>query len=427
MTMAGSAIGLGNIWRFPYMVGEHGGSMFVIVYLFCTLIFSLPVFISEIVIGRRSGKSSYLAMSSLTGGNKWWKLAGLFTVLIPCVITSYYSVVGGWSLHFLWLSLKGVFTMAEPDSVTGLFSEFVLSGWGPIALLFAFLAICGLVVSFGVKTGIEKFNKITIPILFVMIILIMVYSLSLPGSMEGVRYLVTPDFSSFNSKMLVFALGQSFYSLSLGLGAIITYGSYVSRKEDIVATSFGSAISDLIFALIAGFAIMPAVFAAGIAPGAGPGLIFQSIPFVFAKMGAASPVVAYIVAILFFLSIVVAALSSTISMYEVMVAYLIEHFKMKRIPASIMVFLIVGGLGILSAMPFGILDFLDALSSNVLLVLCALISVIFVGWTLKKEDVEDEITNGGKLKSIFFKPYYYLVKYLAPVFLIVILIYNFIS
>lgn len=439
MAMAGSAIGLGNIWRFPFMVGEHGGAVFVLVYIFCTLLISLPVFVAEVSVGRRSRTSAYGAMGKLAPGSRFWHAIGFLPVFIPLLIASYYSVIGGWSLNYLGKAVSLEFIHASPESVTGLFGSFISSEWAPVIFHIIFLAACCLVVAGGVRSGIEKFSKYSIPVLFVLVVLIMIYSITLPGSSAGVKYLTRPDFSALTPSTFAYALGQSFYSLSLGMGCIITYGSYVKKEENLLASSAGTAVSDLLFAILAGFAIMPAVFAAGIEPNAGPGLIFQSIPFIFAKMGASMPVLSAVVSILFFLTIVVAAMTSCISLVEVGVAYLADRYGVRRPVASLAIFFLCGFVGILCSLSFGplshltvggmcLFDLFDWFASNILLLLAAFAVVIFVGFVMKKEDVRDEITNGGRfaLNAKIFDVLYVLIKWVAPVALILIFITNFI-
>lgn len=437
--MAGSAIGLGNIWRFPYIVGEYGGAAFILIYILSTLIVSLPVFVAEVTVGRRSRKSAYGAMHSLRPGHKVWKFAGFLAVFTPLIINSYYSVIGGWSLDYFLRACTGQFVSVEPSAASGIFGEFISSVWGPIACHLVFLGICALVVLFGVKSGIEKFSKITIPTLFFLIIAMIVYSVSLPGAMDGVRYLLKPDFSQITPRSFAFALGQSFYSLSLGMGAIITYGSYVSKKEDIVLSGAGTAVSDLLFAILAGFAVMPAVFAAGIAPGAGTGLIFQSIPYVFSSLGQEVPWLSTLFSVIFFLSILMAALTSCISLFEVGVSFLIDRSRWSRPKATLAVFLACGLLGVVCSLSFGpladiqisgkaIFDLLDWFSSNILLLLLAFLTMIFVGFALPRQDVYDEITNGGTrpVNVKLFGFIYFLIKWVAPVFIAIIFVTNFI-
>ena len=438
--MAGSAIGLGNIWRFPYMVGEHGGALFVLTYIAATLLISLPVFIAEITLGRRSRTSAFGAMSKMDPPHrKRWRKVGLLSVFIPLLILCYYSVIGGWSVFYLFKACSFDFVKGAPDTAGTLFGEFISSTWTPILLHLLFLAACAWIVARGVKSGIERFSRLTIPVLFVLIVLMIAYSVSLPGARAGVEYLVKPDWGEVNIKTFVYAMGQSFFSLSLGMGAIITYGSYVKPEENLVVSSAGTAFFDLIFALLAGLAIMPAVFAAGIEPGAGPGLIFQTIPFIFSSLGAQMPVLSSVMAILFFLAVVVAAMTSVISLIEVGVAFLGEQFGLDRPISSFLVFLACGAMGVVCSLSFGplngvqvvgknIFDLCDWFASNVLLLLMAFIVVVFVGFVMKKEDVRDEITNGGRktLNNKLFGVIYFLIKWVAPVSVLAIFVTNFI-
>ena len=434
MAFAGSAIGLGNIWRFPYMVGEYGGAAFILIYIVCSFVLSLPILFSESIIGRKTHRSTFGAMNTLAPDSKW-KWLGLLTIITPLIILSYYSVVGGWAIEYLFKSATFTFTPDSAENVTGMFGEFASSVWGPIVCLFIFLFLTALIVFFGVKKGIEKFSNISIPILFVLIVAIAIYSLTLPGAGEGVRYLVKPDFSKLTPGAFSAALGQSFFSLSLGVGTMLTYSSYVSEKEDLIASGAGTAVSDLLFAMLAGFAIMPAVFAAGIAPSAGPGLVFETLPYIFAKMGSGGQVISCLVAILFFLTILVAALTSSISILEVGVAYLVEEKGMSRHNATILLFLITFAIGVLCSLSFGpladvkilgesIFNFCDKLCSNYLMTIGALLFSVFVGWKMDKTSVRDELTNRGAIKANgkLFPVVYFLIKYMAPVTIAIIFI-----
>ncbi|MDT3356077.1 MAG: sodium-dependent transporter [Bacteroidota bacterium] len=426
MALAGSAIGLGNIWRFPYMVGENGGAAFVLVYIFATLLISLPIFLAETVIGRRSGANCRGAMEKLAPCS-FWKWFGYLSVITPMIIVSYYSVVGGWSLNYLWKACTLSFIRSTPEQIGGMFGDLVSSVWTPIVFHTIFLGLSVLVVAFGVKGGIERVSKFCLPVLFLLIVMISIYSLSLPGSKAGVEYLLKPDFTKLSPRSCAAAMGQSFYSLSLGMGIVITYSSYISRKENVLATGVGTAVSDLLFAILAGFAIMPAVFAAGIEPGAGAGLIFETLPFIFSKMGATMPVLCSIAAILFFVTILFAALTSCMSLVEVGVAYLIEEKHIRRGWACLWVFLAAWGVGVLSSLYGKFFDFLDMFSSNFLLTVGGLLCVLFVGWRMKKADVEDEFTNGGSLplNKKTFKVVYFIVRYVAPIAVTIIFVTNF--
>lgn len=437
MALAGSAIGLGNIWRFPYMAGENGGAVFVLVYIASTILVSLPVFLAELTIGRRSQVGAQGAMAKLRPGKKIWSILGFFPVFIPLLIASYYSVIGGWSLDMLFKSLS--FSKIMPEEATGLFSGFVTRTWAPVITHLLFLGLTCIIVAAGVKSGIEKFSKYTIPLLFVLVVLILIYSVTLPNASAGIKYLLKPDWSMLSPRTFAYAMGQSFYSLSLGMGTIITYGSYVRKKENLVKTSFQTAASDLSFALLAGFAIMPAVFAAGIAPGAGPGLLFQSLPYVFTTMGESMPVLSTAVSFLFFFTVMVAALTSCISLVEVGVAFLCDKHKVKRPIASAIIFLVCGIAGVFCSLSFGplsdftiagktIFDLFDWFASNILLLFMAFVSVLFAGFFIKKEELRDEITNAGTVhvSPRFFNCMYFLMKWVAPIAVVIIFISNFV-
>ena len=439
LAMAGSAIGLGNIWRFPYMVGQTGGAAFIILYLVCCLLLSLPIFLAEAVIGHRTHAGTFGALEQLAPGTKW-KWLGLLTVLSPLVILSYYSVVGGWSMDYLWRSLTAGFHADAIGAVSSEFGGFIASPWAPLLCHTLFLGGCAWIVSAGVKSGIEKFNKVTMPLLFVLIVVIMGYSLTLPGSSAGVSYMLKPDFSKITPSAVAAAMGQSFFSLSLGVGTILTYASYVHEKENILVTGLGTVGFDLLFALIAGFAIMPAVFAAGIEPGAGPGLIFETLPYIFAKMGASAPWLSSLVAVLFFVTIVFAAFTSAISMFEVGVAYLVEQKGLSRRRATLLIFACTWALGALCSLSFGplsgvklfglsIFSFCDMLTSNFLMTFGGLLFVLFVGWKMDRKAVRDEFTCGGtaRFNCAVFDAFWLLLRYIAPPAIVIIFITNFLA
>ena len=433
--MAGSAVGLGNIWRFPYVLGEYGGAAFILVYMAASLLVALPIFFAESVIGRRSRLDTYGAMRKLAPGTAW-KWVGLLTILSPLLILSYYSVVGGWSVEFLFKALSFDFTgSASEEEVAGFFGRFISSTWQPLLSHTLFMALVAGVVLGGVKKGIERFSKVAMPLLFVLIVFIVVYSLTLPGSMAGVNYLLNPDFSRLTADAYAAALGQAFFSLSLGVGTVLTYASYVKKEENLVASGVGTAVCDLLFAIIAAFAVMPAVFAAGIAPESGPGLVFQTLPFIFNKMGEGMPLVSAVVSTTFFLTILAAALTSAISMLEVGVAFLVDEKGMKRRTATLVLALSTWLVGVLCSLSFGSLsgikllglsffDFLDTLCSDWLLPLGGLVFTVFVGWWMSKADVRDELTNGGTCNVKLFRGVYFLMRYLAPVGIVLVFLSN---
>ena len=430
VAMAGSAVGLGNLWRFPYLVGENGGAAFIIVYILLSFLICLPIFISEFVVGRRSQKNAYAAFRDLSGGSAW-RWVGLFTIIVPLIVLSYYSVIGGWSVDYLLKSVTFSFTGGESQSAMAtMFSDMVSSTWAPLLAHTGFLLATMLIVVVGIKDGIEKFSKVMMPLLFVIVIAIAIYSVTLPGAKAGLDYLFNPDFSKINGEAIAAALGQAFFSLSLGFGTIMTYASYVDKKENIMFQSTATAVSDLMFALIAGTAIMPAVFAFGINPQSGPGLVFETLPYVFGQMPAGG-----FIAILFFLALLVAALTSSISMLEVAVAYLVEEKNLSRISACVVLFVICWVVGAVCSLSFGplshveiaggnIFDFFDDLSSNILMTLGSLLTVLFVGWRLKKTDVYDEFTNGGSISrnAKIFGVLWILIRYVCPLAIIAIFI-----
>lgn len=426
--LAGSAIGLGNIWRFPYMAGQNGGAAFILIYLFCVLFLAVPIMLCETIIGRNAEANTFRSLEKLAPGTSW-KWLGLLTVLAPLIILSYYSVVGGWSVNYL---AKSLFSGFSAENVT-LFGAFNSSVWMPLLSHTVFLGITALIVLGGVKKGIELFNKFSIPVLFFLILAIAVYSITLPGAGDGVRYLVMPDFRSVDDDTFINAMGQAFFSLSLGVGTVLTYSSYMKKDADIMRVGIGTAVADLIFAVIAGFAIMPAVFASGVEPGTGPGLIFETLPFIFVKLGAVAPVLSRIMSVLFFLTIVVAALTSSISMYEVGVAYIVEEKKISRRKAVLRIFIGTWLLGALCSLSFGplsgvkvfgltLFSLCDVVTSNFLMTFGALLFVIFTGWKLDRELVRNEFTNNGilKLNGRLFKPFYFQIRYIAPIVIVVI-------
>ena len=407
LAMAGSAIGLGNIWRFPYLVGQNGGAAFILVYIVACALLAIPVFLSECVIGRRGGNSTFGAMRKLAPGSNY-RWAGMITVITPILLLSFYSVVGGWSVDYL---LKAC-TLRFTQNSSGLFESLLSSTWEPIFMHTAFMVGTAIVILLGVKKGIERFTKVTMPLLFILIIIIVVFGLTLPGAGKGVEYLVKPDFSKITPSVITSAMGQAFFSMSLGVGTILTYASYVSKEENLMVSAGGTAVFDLLFALLAGFAVMPAVFAAGIQPGQGPGLLFDTLPYIFSQM---TPWVGAVISILFFLSVLVAALTSSISLLEVGVAYLVEEKGVSRTKATIGLGAIVWAIGVACSLSGGFFDFLDHLCSDWLMPFGGLLFAMFVGWKMSKADVRDELTNGGTRNRTLFNVVYFLIRYFAPI------------
>lgn len=436
LAMAGSAIGLGNIWRFPYMVGQNGGAAFILIYILCGLFISLPIFLCESVLGRSTQSSTFGAVEKTAPGSpiKW---LAIITVITPLIILSFYSVVGGWSIDYLVQSLFKGFDSNVSDTFTALST----SVWKPLLMFTIFLGVTALIVTAGVKSGIERFNNISMPVLFVLILAIALYSITLPGAEAGVAYLLRPDFSKVTPDTVIYALGQSFFSLSLGVGTVLTYASYMKKDTSLISSSLGTAGFDLLFAMIAGFAIMPAVFAAGIEPGAGPGLIFETLPSIFVQMGEIVPVLSRIISIIFFLTIVVAALTSSISMYEVGVAYLVEQKHLSRKKSVVIIFAGTWTLGALCSLSFGplsdiqlfgqnIFGFCDSLTSNFLMVFGALFFVYLTGWKMDRNTVLAELDGSkglsglGRNDGICGRIILFFIRYIAPAGIIAIFLSN---
>lgn len=435
MAIAGSAVGLGNLWRFPFLAAQNGGGAFIFVYLVLLLTICIPVLMTEIMLGRKCRTNVTRVYDNL--GAPRWRCAGFITLLTPIVIMAFYTVVGGWSVKYLIQACT--FSFKAPDAdYAGAFGGFISSTWEPLVYTLIFLAVTAIANFGGVKNGIERFSKPMMTVLSITIIMVAVRSLTLPGAAEGTKYLLIPDFSKIDGKVLITALGQAFMSLSIGIGILLTYGSYVKTKEDIAMTAISTGLIDTLFAIIAGLAIIPAVYAIaymnGTAPAvnAGPGLVFITLPGVFASMPGGS-----IIAILFFLALLLAAVTSAISMLEVIVRYFIEEWKQSRNGAVItsMILIIVlgcvcslsqGTLAEVKLFGYNIFDFFDVISSDVLITVGNLIMVLFAGWRIRKADFMDELTShetSGTPRWIF-SFVYFMVRWIAPVIIIVIMLSN---
>ena len=428
LALAGSAIGLGNLWRFPYLLGTNGGAAFIIIYLFFVFIICLPIMFSEFTIGRRSGANAFGAYKILAPKSKWG-IVGILAVLTPTLVVSFYSVVGGWTIDYMVKAAISRFSMGS-EGLGTLFSDTISSPVEPIIYMLVFLALSCLVVAAGVEKGIEKYTKIMMPALFIMIIVIAVRSVTLKGAGAGLSFLFNPDFSKVTGQTFLDALGQAFFSLSLGCGTIITYASYVAKKESIVGLSSQTAIADTTFALLAGVAIMPAVFAFGISPSQGPGLVFVTLPYIFSQIPFGN-----VLGVIFFFVLFIAAITSAISLIEVLVAYLKEEFGFSRLAAVAVSFFGVGTVAVLCSLSQGdmvrielfgknLFDLLDYTSSNILMPVGGLCAVIFAGWVLKKPEISDELTSGGtvKLKKTAIEVIFFLIRYVSPIAVIAIML-----
>lgn len=429
VALAGSAVGLGNLWRFPYLVGTNGGASFILLYLFFVFALCLPLTFGEFIIGRRSQTNVFGAFRKLTDGKSlFWKPVGSISVLCSFIILSFYSVVGGWTINYLVKALTFQFTPQQQYKELFLFSSTDCSTSILFTLLFVLLT--AVIVLLGVRNGIEKYSKIMMPALFVMIVLIAIRSVTLPGATEGIKFLFAPDFSKITGDTILAAMGQAFFSLSIGCGTVITYASYVKKNENIIRTTAATAGMDLVFALLSGLAIMPAVFAYGYSPAEGPGLLFVIIPQIFSQISLGG-----VLGIIFFFVLFFAALTSSISLLEVVVAFASEEFRIRRRAALLFAGLAIAAVATLCALSMGplnaytiagrnIFDFLDHLSADYLLPIGGLLFVIFVSWKLPKTDFYDEITNGNTLpiKRWFINIIYFILKYISPFVITIILI-----
>ncbi len=429
VAVAGSAVGLGNLWRFPYMVGNNGGAAFILLYLFFVFLICLPIMFSEFVIGRKTQLNAFGAMKKLAPRSGWLSI-GFISIIASLSILSFYSVVGGWTIDYILRSFSSGFLTSDSEKLASTFGNFISSPSRPAIMMLIFLGLSALIVSAGIKNGIEKYSKILMPALFFLVVILAVRSLTLPGASEGINFLFNPDFSKLKPDSVLAALGQAFFSLSLGMGCIITYGSYVRKQEKLINISVTSALADTLFAILAGLAIMPAVFAFGISPGEGPGLVFITLPQIFAQLPFGS-----VISLVFFVILLVAAITSEISLLEVVVAYLTEELKLSRRKAVLLTFITVAFFGLLCSLSEGSLSELkffgknifalfDYLSSNILLPAGGLLIVLFTGWKMKKGDYLDELSNNGTIavNKFLFNSITFSLKFLAPVAITVILL-----
>ncbi len=417
MAAAGSAVGLGNIWRFPYLAGENGGSAFIIIYLVFALVIGISIMIAEFAVGRRTQLAAVGAYKSI---NSRWTFAGVLGVLSAFFIMGFYPVVGGWSTAYIVKSFTGL--LSNPAAIGDSFGAFIGNPIQPVAWMIFFLVLNILIVAKGIASGIEKAGKILMPTLFALLVLISIRSVTLPGASAGLSFLFKPDFSKVTGNTLLAALGQAFFSLSLGMGCMLTYGSYLSKSEKIPNNALIVTLMDTGIAILAGIAIFPALFAFGLEPDSGPGLVFVVVPQIFAAMGGLGPIFSAI----FFIALMVAALTSSVSLLEVVVAYLMDQRGWERKKSVYVSGAIMTVTGILSSLSMGLMsgvtvfgvgafDFFDILTDKIFLAIGGMLLAIFVGWFMKKEDLKDELTNGGTVEFGLFNVWYNLVKYLIPV------------
>ena len=424
LVAAGSAVGLGNIWRFPYEAGNHGGAAFILVYLACVFVLGMPIMIAEFTVGRRAKASTGRAFGLLANNGKW-NCIGMLGVLAGLLILGYYSVVAGWTLEYIVSSVTNGFADKKPEDFVIAFQEFSQDPFRPIVWLLSFLLFTHYIVIKGVKEGIEKSSKIMMPVLFILIVVLAICSMTLPNANKGLEFLLKPDFSKVNADVFLGAMGQAFFSLSLGMGCLSTYASYFGSDTRLGKTALSVGVIDTFVAILAGLIIFPAAFSVGIQPDAGPSLIFITLPNVFQQAFGSVPFMARIFSLLFYVLLALAALTSTISLHEVVTAYLNERFKISRGRAATLVtgFCIVTGilsslsLGIWDAKFFnlGFFDLLDFVTAKLMLPLGGLLVCLFVGWYLKRSVSYEELTNYGLQKATYFPVYMFILRYFAPI------------
>ena len=424
LAAAGSAVGLGNIWRFPYETGNHGGAAFILVYLACVFVLGLPIMIAEFTVGRHSKASTGKAFLVLAPGTQW-KWIGYLGVLAGLLILGYYSVVAGWTLEYILTSLGNGFAGKGPEDFVALFQDFSQDPIRPILWLLIFLLLTHFIVVKGVKDGIEKSSKVMMPMLFILIVVLAGCSLSLPDAGKGLEFLLKPDFSKVNADVFLGAMGQAFFSLSLGMGCLSTYASYFGPDTKMGKTALSVGLIDTFVAILAGLIIFPAAFSVGIQPDAGPSLIFITLPNVFQQAFGGVPFLAMIFSLMFYVLLALAALTSTISLHEVVTAFLHEKFELTRSRAALMVtgFCVVTGvlsslsLGVWDAKFFslGFFDLLDFVTAKLMLPLSGFLVCLFVGWYLKRTVSYNELTNYGLQKASYLPVYMFIIRYLAPV------------
>ncbi|MBO5182752.1 MAG: sodium-dependent transporter [Paraprevotella sp.] len=423
LASAGSAVGLGNIWRFPCEVGSNGGAAFILIYLLCIALLGIPVMVSEFLIGRHSRANTASAYKILAPGTQW-KWLGFMGVIAAFLILSYYAVVAGWTLEYTVAAATDQFSRG--GDFTAFFNTFVSNPWKPALYMAIFLLLTHIVIIRGVKEGIEKFSKVMMPMLLLIICVLVICSFSMPGSVEGLTFLLKPDFSKVTTKVVLSAMGQAFFSLSLGMGCLCTYASYFSNEANLMKTAASVATIDTIVAVMAGFIIFPAVYSVqGLSPDAGPGLVFVTLPNVFQIAFGNVPWLGYIFSLMFYVLLVLAALTSTISLHEVSTAYIHESYHISRSKAA---YIVTGGcifLGVFCSLSFGVLsdatwmgmtifDLFDFVTAKFIMPLGGMFISIFTGWYLDRKLVRDEVTNKGRLRLPFFGLYIFILKYVAP-------------
>lgn len=428
LATAGSAVGLGNVWRFPYMTGENGGAAFILVYIVFIFLLGIPGMVNEFIIGRHSASNAARAYHKMSRGRPW-RGVGLLGILCSTIILGFYSVVAGWCLQYLYASIAGQLS-GDADYVRSYFQEFSSSLLRPILWSVGFVLLTHLVIIRGVKKGIERISNLLMPTLFVLLIILVIASCMLPGAMTGVEFLFKPDFSKITSDVILAALGQSFFSLSLGTACLCTYASYFGRETNLLKSAVQISIIDTIIAILAGLMIFPAAFSVGVSPDSGPSLVFITLPNVFQQAFASMPIVGYVISILFYALLAVAALTSTISMHEIGTAYFHEELKRPRVQAAWIVTVGACVIGMLSSMSCGacnlrllgmsLMDFFDCITAQYMMPIGALLTSLYIGWGARTAVVNREFTNCGTVYRRLFPVYLFIVRFICPILIAIV-------
>ncbi len=435
LATAGSAVGLGNIWRFPYMTGQNGGAVFIIIYIFCVLLLGIPCMVSEFIIGRHGQSNTARAFSKISGGSAW-TLIGYMGVLTGFLISSYYAVVSGWCLEYLWASLLGKL-QGDPAYISSYFESFSQDPVKPVFWTFLILLATYLIIENGVRDGIERASKLMMPILFILLLIIVVASCMLPNANKGIEFLLNPDMSKVNGDVFLAALGQAFYSLSIAMGCICTYASYFSKHTNLPGAAVQIGVIDFLVALLAGLVIFPAAFSVGVNPDSGPSLLFITLPNVFQQAFSIIPGLGYVIAMLFYILLSMAALTSLMSLHEVSTAFLEEEMGTTRKNAALIVTVCCMFLAIFCSLSLGVVEryhffgmslfsLFDFVTGQLFLPIVGFLTCILIGWFVPHKIVRDEFTNRGTLDNGgLFHIYLFLVKYVCPICIMFIFLHQF--
>ena len=435
LATAGSAVGLGNVWRFPYMTGNNGGAVFILTYFICICLLGIPGMVSEFIIGRHSQANAARAYHKFSNGKHLWQMVGYLGILTATIILGFYAVVAGWCLQYLFASMAGQLK-GDAAYVQDYFLSFSTDAWKPVFWAVAFVIITHLVIARGVQRGIEKASKLLMPLLLVLLFIIVGASCSLPGSMAGVEFLLRPDFSKMNSSILLEALGQAFFSLSLGTACLCTYASYFKRDTNLLGSAVQIALLDTFIAILAGLMIFPAAFSVGVEPDAGPSLIFITLPNVLQQAFASMPVLGYVIGILFYALLVFAALTSTISMHEIGTAFFTEELHLSRQRSAWIITTVcsilavgcslsMGAVDGLSIFGSSLMDFCDRLTAQFMLPTGAFLTSLFIGWFADQKLVRNEFTNQGTVSTHLFRAYQFSVRFIVPICILCIFLHQF--